>query len=87
MTLENSMHTHTMKRRRLRTDAVVPGGGSDTTIGGGESSTNNTSINYSQLVVVGYTDRGIPLYDKKCLSNDNVRPYSDSCKVMGMNSL
>jgi hypothetical protein len=60
------MHTHTtMKRRRLRTDAVVPGGGSDT-IGGGESSTNNTSINYSQLVIVGYTDRGIPLYDKKC---------------------
>jgi hypothetical protein len=79
MTLENPMHTHTMKRRRLRTDAVVPGSGSDTTIGGGESSTNNTSINYSQLVVVGYTDRGIPLYDKKCLSNDNVHPYSDSC--------
>ena len=70
------MHAHATKRRRLRTDAVVPGGGDATN--GGESS-NNTLINYSQLVVVGYTDRGIPLYDKKCLSNDNIRPYSDSC--------
>lgn len=68
-----------MKRRRLRTDAVVPGsGGSDATISGESSNTSNT-LNYSQLVVVGYTDRGIPLYDKKCLSNDNIRPYSDSC--------
>lgn len=60
-----------MKRRRLRTDAVVPGsGGSDATISGESSNTSNT-LNYSQHVIVGYTDRGIPLYDKKCVSNDN----------------
>ncbi|KAL3815669.1 hypothetical protein ACHAXA_006562 [Cyclostephanos tholiformis] len=48
------MHANA-KRRRLRTDAVVP----DVTDGG----------SYTELVVVGYTDGGIPLYEKERTSN------------------
>ena len=62
----NSMHANA-KRRRLRTgtDAVVPD--------------NDGGQSYSELVVIGYTERGIPLYEKKCLSNDNANPYSGDC--------
>ena len=60
------MHANT-KRRRLRTgtDAVVPD--------------NDGGQSYSELVVIGYTERGIPLYEKKCLSNDNANPYASNC--------
>lgn len=43
------------KRRQLRTDAVVL----DATNGG----------SYSGLVVIGYTDGGMPLYERGCTSN------------------
>ena len=61
-----------LKRCRLCPNAAVVPGGGDTSGG-----SVNTSY-YSELLVVGYTERGIPLYDKKCLSNDNPHPYSDS---------
>ncbi|KAL3780589.1 hypothetical protein ACHAW5_006407 [Stephanodiscus triporus] len=54
-----------MKRRRLRTDAIVP---ADTDGG-----------SYSNLVVVGYTERGIPLYERGCTSGDNDQPYASNC--------
>jgi hypothetical protein len=53
------------KRRRLRTDAIVP---ADTDSG-----------SYSELVVIGYTERGIPLYEKECTSGDNDQSYGSNC--------